>query len=503
MKVLLVYLGPSEFNPINHGIAALAAALRNEGHLCELAYLQIEDDFENCTIRLNSKLQSYSPDLICFSVNSYQYLKSLQIAKSIKGTIPIIVGGVHCILNAETVISEEVWDFVCTSEGEESLVKLVSALAHKDSFRDIPNIASKLSTESKTRYLVNLSDYNDIDYSVFDINVYLDNNNNWMRVMATRGCPNKCSYCFNSSMSKIIPSMSFIRYYDPSVIIAKIKQLIENHTSIRMLNFDDDIFTADTNFLYKFTKLYKESRIDIPYAINSHVNFFDNEIAKALSDSGCKIVRFGVESGSKRIREKILNRRMSNTEIIMCFRAAEKAGLYTQGFFMLGIPTETSEDIRKTIELCGSLNLDRFRWSYLYPYPGTPIYDYAIRTKLINKEKFSSSNNFFEGTPFEFEPDHDLMLKKLGHVFSWYINALPSSPSSEQYSELLRWVESLNAHEWEIWKHKIKSIDDETSKLNGETPHYKMEFTQNLGVCSTFIKQENHAAFSATSKCAR
>ena len=100
--------------------------------------------------------------------------------------------------------------------------------------------------------------------------------------------------------------------------------------------FDDDLFTHDKAYLLSFCERYPGVS-DVPLTVNAHVLRFDPEIAKALKAAGCRIVKFGVESGSPMIRRNVMNRHMSNETIIRAFATAREAGVETSAFLMFGL----------------------------------------------------------------------------------------------------------------------------------------------------------------------
>ena len=111
------------------------------------------------------------------------------------------------------------------------------------------------------------------------------------------------------------------------------------------------------------------------FVCNAHVRMFDEETASILKEAGCRIVKFGVESGSDRIRRDALHRYMTNRDIENAFGAAHKFGLHTSAFVMIGLPGEEKADVMETIRLLSRVRPGRFRWTLFFPFIGTKAYE--------------------------------------------------------------------------------------------------------------------------------
>jgi len=108
-------------------------------------------------------------------------------------------------------------------------------------------------------------------------------------------------------------------------MIAEIEYLLARYTGIKMFIFDDDIFTFDKAWLKEFTEKYRQVT-NIGFVCNAHARIFDKETAQYLKNAGCRIVKFGLESGSDRVRRSVLHRYMSNRHIEEAFDIAHRFG---------------------------------------------------------------------------------------------------------------------------------------------------------------------------------
>ena len=252
----------------------------------------------------------------------------------------------------------------------------------------------------------------------------------------------------------------------------------------------------------EFTAAYQEAGIGLPYVVNAHVQQFSEEMARQLKESGCMIVKFGLESGSERIRRDVLWRYMSNAAIERSFAAAHKFDLHTSAFVMFGLPFENRDDILETIQLCARVKMGRFRWAIFFPFPGTAGYRIAQDNGLIDHDKMARLGNYFDGSCLKFGEEHDLFLEKLGKVFHWYVNAESDWPSANLYRKLVDEVEGWSRAEFDAHKASLHERDRELSEdlLVKGIPHYSIRYSHVMAVNSDFVTWERREMSLATSR---
>ena len=123
-----------------------------------------------------------------------------------------------------------------------------------------------------------------------------------------------------------------------------------------MFIFDDDLFTVDEKYVVEFCRAYVEAGIETPFVVNAHVQSFTEPMARAIAASPCTIVKFGLESGSAELRSKVLDRHMSNQQIVEAFDLCRTYGLHSSAFVMFGLPFETRTMMEETIDLVARSN---------------------------------------------------------------------------------------------------------------------------------------------------
>jgi radical SAM superfamily enzyme YgiQ (UPF0313 family) len=338
------------------------------------------------------------------------------------------------------------------------------------------------------------------DYELFDFQKIIDAKNGWVGLMASRGCPFSCTYCFNHQLVSqyredlqcSFKELNYIRHFPVTSLMTEIQYLQETYRNISMFILDDDLFTFYRPYVEQFCEAYKNiSRI--PFVVNAHVGFFDDERARCLAQAGCKIIKFGVESGSERIRSRILQRRMKNTKIARAIKTAHRHGLHTSVFLMIGLPGETYDDVMATIQLTAQIKPGRYRWSFFFPFPGTKAHKLSVEGNYIDNHKMAAMENFTDASCLKFSPEHDLFLKKVGSLMPWFVNAYSNLPVADFYRKK---IEKILALDEKSWQARVPYLEQEDRQLSAEfvrqgLSHYAVKYNRFMGVISDFFTKED------------
>ncbi len=380
MRVLFVY--PSIDCPagINHGLAAISGVLKAAGHETKLLHV-CEKLWPIPTYdELKELVEDYDPGVIGFSAMSQQYDWCVEMAGRLDADFDIttVVGGVHCTMVPEKVTEDGAFDFICVGEGELAMLDLVEKLVAEEDPTSVANMripanridrvlrrvtcavgAEPLSyggsdpIVNKVGAFPELTELPGKDYDLFDLDHIIRERNGWMGMLTSRGCPYKCTYCFNQEIvdryledGAASKGKEYLRHYDFRRILDEIKELKRRHPHMTTLIFDDDLFTLNRQYVKEFCQAYIEAEINLPFVVNAHVQKFDEEMAGNLARAGCMIVKYGLESGSPEIRRQVLWRYMTNDKIAASFQAAHKFNLHTSAFVMFALPHESWEQIK-------------------------------------------------------------------------------------------------------------------------------------------------------------
>lgn len=416
-----------------------------------------------------------------------------------KFSIPFVLGGIHALACTAEILQTGLFDYVFRGECEEAFLEFVQKLDCGQSVEDVRNLAlihnGKVRINS-VRPLPDLTKLPPKDYESMDFQRIIDAKHGWVGLMASRGCPFSCTYCFNHVMVDSykddlqcsFKELNYIRRFTIDQMIREIECLQKNYRDIKMFIFDDDLFTFDKVYVKEFCEGYKKVS-GIPFVVNAHVGFFDDECAKALAQANCKIVKFGVESGSPKIRSSILNRRMSNEKIIEAIRIVGDNDMHASVFLIIGFPHETRQDVFETVELMGKAKPGRFRWTYFFPFLGTQAYQISLDGGYIDFDKMNELRNFTEESCLEFGPEHNLLLKKIGRIMPWFVNANSDLPVADFYAEKTERILAMDEDQWNEASPGLLDEDSEYSRRFSHEglSHYAVKYNPFMGVISNYF----------------
>jgi hopanoid biosynthesis associated radical SAM protein HpnJ len=204
----------------------------------------------------------------------------------------------------------------------------------------------------------------------------------YVSIYTSRGCPSKCIYCLWPQTF----SGRVMRTRSPQNVYEEVKWIVANIPGIREISFDDDTFTADRTHARAVAE--KIRPLGISWAINARANC-DYETLKIMRDGGLRHVVVGYESGNEQILKNI-KKGVTREQAIQFTRDCRKLGLSIHGAFIMGLPGETRETIRETIEFAKRLDLNSIQASLASPYPGTEFFD------LCKKEGWLASETFLD-----------------------------------------------------------------------------------------------------------
>ena len=504
MRILFLYPSTDSQVGFNYGVAHMAGLLKRAGH--EVAFWQLCEEIEPLPTEQEflQRIDREKPDVLAFSVvtNQWAYAQTLARWARSKFAIPFIIGGVHALANAEAILETGLFDYVFRGECENAFLEFVDRLERGRSVEEVPNLACQRNGKVRVNPVGPLPELTMLpskDYESMNFQRLIDAKRGWVGLMASRGCPFSCTYCFNHVMVESyrkdlgcsFKELGYIRRFDVGQMIDEIRYLLTNYRNIRMFIFDDDLFTFDKAYVREFCEAYRKVT-DIPFVVNAHVGFFDDECAGYLAAANCRIVKFGVESGSPKVRRAILNRHMSNDSIVEAIASVERHGMHSSVFIIIGFPHEGREDVLDTVRLLGRATPGRFRWTFFFPFPGTRAHEISVEGGYINAEKMERLSNFTDESCLEFDPDHDLLLRKIGRIMPWFVNAHSDLPVAGFYRDKVEALLRMDEAQWRQAAPALREQDAEFSHQFCEqgASHYAIKYNRFMGVISDYFLRE-------------
>jgi magnesium-protoporphyrin IX monomethyl ester (oxidative) cyclase len=346
-------------------------------------------------------LRDHSPQIVGISCITLKMQSALKIAKSIKefnSNIIVILGGHHPQLFASEIYNNVFdIDIIIKNEGEISLLNCVNAIQNNkgtlaEKLKDVGGIFFRDSSNNviETDSLSLISNLDDLPFP--DSAVYIKNKTletlPLIALMASRGCPYNCNYCATHNIWQ-----NKIRKRSVGNVIDEIKMRIEKQND-RYFYFFDDCFTLNKNWTIEFCDRVIKENLQINWSCISNVNLVDETLFKKMIKAGCTKINLAVESGSERIL-KASNKNIELDYIRKVFKYTKKYNISTTAYFMIGFPTETIEDIRKTQAMIKELSPNWVYVNVLIPLPPTQYYKWAVDNRLID-QRLAWSGDIYE-----------------------------------------------------------------------------------------------------------
>jgi anaerobic magnesium-protoporphyrin IX monomethyl ester cyclase len=185
-------------------------------------------------------------------------------------------------------------------------------------------------------------------------------------IVTSRGCPAGCTYCI-----KHVSYQYSTRIRSPRLILDELWYL--KRLGINNIHMYADLFTVNRDQVVELCKLMIEEDIQIKWTSNSRVDFVDEEMLSLMGKAGCRLISWGIESANEQIL-KHARKGATADKAERALRWAKNAGIMNWGYFIIGLPGETEETIRQTIDFAKKLPLDIALFHVAAPYPGTPFF---------------------------------------------------------------------------------------------------------------------------------
>ena len=405
MKVLLVRPVTPERLVLNvvppMGLGYLASPLRKN---------KIAVDILDCVQRgcdypqFENFVKEYNPDVIGFSSFSHDIPsveQSIGLLKEINSRIVTFVGGPHPSSRPENIWDDyPSVDYGFRGEGEAGFLKIIEYLSsigepwNKDfldesELRSVPGLIWKCNDKVCCNDQVFQSDLDAISFpawELIDISGYqsapqgvIFKNQPVAPMIITRGCPFLCTFCagYNITGRKL-------RFRSIENVMQEI-DLLYNKYNVREIHILDDNFTLDKEFARKFCEELIRRKLDISWCCPNglRLDSLDRETLVLMRKAGCYYVSIGIESGSQRVLD-MMKKKLKISEIKRQVDMVRSVGLDVNGFFILGYPGETIDDIRKTIDFARELDLTRAAFYNFLPLPGTSVYEELLEGHKID-----------------------------------------------------------------------------------------------------------------------
>jgi radical SAM superfamily enzyme YgiQ (UPF0313 family) len=374
MKVLFVVNDVGFIDPIS--VALLSGVARDLGHERYLCILKHHD--------LVEQVDRIKPDVIAYSLNSCDAEEVFKEHSRVKGTFSIM-GGSHPTLYPDS-LKDSGADAYCIGEGEQAFADVLRAIEQGQPIDDIPNIHT-LKRQNEPRNLMNLDDVPFPDRDLVLSNTHMDKFPR-KTFLTSRGCPHRCTYCFNSALRSIYKGKGkWVRRFSVDRVIKEIQD-VKSKYNLTFVKFDDDNFAIKPDeWLEEFVIKYR-NHINLPFNCLIRLESATDNMLSLLKEAGCYSITTSIDSANERIRETILHRdsKMTNQDIVEAMQRVKKHGINLFVNYITAIPTALEDDELDTVRLSKSGSVVYSNYTALVPFKGTQIWDYCKEHNLYDNE---------------------------------------------------------------------------------------------------------------------
>jgi radical SAM superfamily enzyme YgiQ (UPF0313 family) len=320
------------------------------------------------------RVSAFAPDIIGITAFTNEIDDSARLASMLKQAVPdalMVIGGVHVTaLPVLTLTQFPQFDVAVVGEGEQAFHELCEAFADGKPFDGIKGLYYRQNghlVHTGARHGV-VMDLDELGTPAWDL---LPPARKFYHVMSQRGCPYNCQFCMNPNGRKM-------RNRSVDSMLAEIEALVAK--GYVYFEFDDEIFGANRKFCTALLEgmIARGLNERITFYVIAHARFLTEDFVNLLARAGCVTVGFGMETGDEDQLLKI-GKGLTQEIVLKATRDCQNAGITVRGFFIIGHENETWESGMMTIRFAARLNLDIPIFGVMVPYPGTRVWELALK----------------------------------------------------------------------------------------------------------------------------
>ncbi|MBI5902149.1 MAG: B12-binding domain-containing radical SAM protein [Deltaproteobacteria bacterium] len=410
MKILFVIKDVEYIDPM--GIMLLSALAKRMGHTTGLCVLADGD--------LKKTVKSFAPDVAAFSAKTGEhkyYIAANDAVKAISPRIFTVMGGPHTTFFPE-LITRHPFDALCVGEGDDAWPELLDAIEKNGPIDKIPNVVTRANFKTGVAPVIRprrtaLDDLPFLDRELFYSRTRLGRFP--MRsFMAGRGCPYRCTYCFNREYNLLYKGKGPLAVrMSVGRVVEELKELKGRYPT-QFIKFYDDIFVLkDDEWLDEFSVRYKKE-VGLPFHCLMRANCLTEPVLLKLKKAGLASLSMSIESGNDAIRNSVLKRNMTREQMTGAFSLCSRHGIPTFSNTIFAIPGTSLKEDLESLDFNLECRVTFGEFPLFFPYPGTELARYAVERGDFDGDFDSLHMSYQSTSPLScFTPREKLLQRNL------------------------------------------------------------------------------------------
>jgi len=334
-----------------------------------------------------------------------------EVATALKKKAPqvkTIFSGLHPSALPEQTLKEEEADFVCQGEGFYTILHLLEVLKSdkEPSGYQIPGLWYRQNGEVISNPLAPLVNPDELPLAAWDLLPmdkyrahnwhcfeHIDQRQPYAVIYTSLGCPFNCSYCNIHALYNDKPG---IRFRSPEKVVEEIDFLVKNY-KVRNIKFIDELFALREDRVTRICDLIMQGGYDLNIWAYARVDTVNSGMLKKMKQAGINWLAYGIESASRKVRQSV-TKKFEQDAVAKAVEMTRAADIHIIGNFIFGLPDDDLETMRETLDMVKDFNFEYVNFYTAMAYPGSQLYDDAIKQGIKLPEQWHGYGQYAEET---------------------------------------------------------------------------------------------------------
>jgi radical SAM superfamily enzyme YgiQ (UPF0313 family) len=355
---------------------------------------------------LQQAVSEFAPDVIGLSGLTAESASLFRLAREARRLAPgalILAGGAHASAEPEKTATEPAIDAAVIGEGERTLCEILDRVVRREPWQDVAGLAVRRTDGSVQRtpprdYIEDLDELPMPAWDLTDIDAYatrrgmsLAGMRRYMAITTSRGCPYKCTYCHDIQGKRF-------RSHSTAYVLRMIDELREKH-DVHSFDITDDIFNFDADRMMEICDglIARGPGITFTCPNGVRADRMKPEQADKMAQAGAEYVAIAIETATSRLQKQI-KKHLRFDKVLPIIERFAAHNVFTSGFFMVGFPSETEQELNATIDFALGSKLHAAYFFVVTPFGGTEMHEHVVTTMSEAATELTGSGMYFRPT---------------------------------------------------------------------------------------------------------